>query len=199
MAWPERGVYFFFEQGETRSKSDIAERVVRVGTHALTTSSQTTLWNRLYQHRGTVTPKGGNHRGSIFRLLIGAALLARDGMNDCLSWGQGNSADATTRRSEQAIEGRVSDYIGVMPFLWLDVDEPTSAGTFRGYIERNSIALLSNFDKPAIDHPSVHWLGRYCPRDRVQRSGLWNQDHVEEAYDPSFLGMFELLVSRMHL
>jgi hypothetical protein len=43
MAWPERGVYFFFEQGETRSKSHIAERVVRVGTHALTTSSQTTL------------------------------------------------------------------------------------------------------------------------------------------------------------
>jgi len=199
MAWPERGVYFFFEQGETRSNSPIDQRVVRVGTHALTASSQTTLWNRLSQHRGTVTPKGGNHRGSIFRLLIGAALLARDGMNDCMSWGQGNSANAATRKSEQAIEARVSDYIGVMPFLWLAVDEPIGADAYRGYIERNSIALLSNFGMPGIDLPSLHWLGRYCPRDRIERSGLWNQNHVKEAYDPSFLGTLERLVSRMHL
>jgi hypothetical protein len=25
-----------------------------------------------------------------------------------------------------------------------------------------------------------------CPRDRVQRPGLWNQNHVDEAYDPTF-------------
>src|SRR5262249_55380346 len=127
MNWPKRGVYFFFEQGEIRSNSDTEQRVVRVGTHALTATSQTTLWNRLSQHRGTVTPKGGSHRGSIFRLLIGAALLARDGKGECTSWGLGNSADAETRRSERAIEARVSDYIGAMPFLWLAVDEPIGA------------------------------------------------------------------------
>src|SRR6266566_1615272 len=77
MGWPQRGVYFFFEPGEVRSDTGQGRRVVRVGTHALTASSRTTLWNRLSQHRGTVTPKGGNHRGSIFRLLIGAALLAQ--------------------------------------------------------------------------------------------------------------------------
>jgi len=199
MTWPERGVYFFFEPGEALSDSRVGQRVVRVGTHALTASSRTTLWNRLSQHRGTVTPKGGNHRGSIFRLLIGAAFLARDGTSDCTSWGQGSSADTAIRKSERTVEARVSDYIGAMPFLWLAVDDPSGADSCRGNIERNSIALLSNFAKPAIDSPSPHWLGRRCPRDRVQCSGLWNQRHVEEAYDPSFLDTLDRLVSRMHL
>jgi hypothetical protein len=198
MTWPERGVYFFFEPGEIRSNSGTEQRVVRVGTHALTATSQTTLWNRLSQHRGTVTPKGGNHRGSIFRLLIGTALLARDGMNDCPSWGVGNSADRETRKSERTTEALVSNYIGSMPFLWLAVDEPIGTENGRGYIERNSIALLSNFAKPAIDPPSPNWLGRHCPRARVQQSGLWNQNHVEEEYDPSFLDTLAHLVSRAH-
>jgi hypothetical protein len=199
MTWPERGVYFFFEPGEALSNSRVGQRVVRVGTHALTASARTTLWKRLSQHRGTVTPKGGNHRGSIFRLLIGAALLARDGTSDCASWGQGSSADTAIRKSERAVEARVSDYVGAMPFLWLAVDDPPGADTCRGYIERNSIALLSNFAKAAIDSASPHWLGSRCPRDRVQRSGLWNQNHVEEAYDRRFPDTLDHLVSRMHL
>ena len=116
-----------------------------------------------------------------------------------MSWGQSSSADAATRESERHIEERVSNYIGVMPFLWLSVDEPSNADTCRGYIERNSIALLSNFGKHAIDLSSPHWLGRHCPRDRVQRSGLWNQNHVEETYDSSFLSTLEGFVHRMHV
>ena len=34
MAWPNRGVYFFHEQGELRSDTGRGPRVVRVGTHA---------------------------------------------------------------------------------------------------------------------------------------------------------------------
>lgn len=49
--WPERGQYFFFEAGETRADGR-TPRVVRVGTHALTATSRTTLWQRLSQHRG---------------------------------------------------------------------------------------------------------------------------------------------------
>ena len=41
--WPKRGVYFFFEQGEMRSNSAIKQRVVRVGTHALTATSRTNV------------------------------------------------------------------------------------------------------------------------------------------------------------
>jgi hypothetical protein len=52
MDWPKRGVYFFFEDGEKRSHTGNGQRVVRVGTHALTTGSGTKLWSRLSQHRG---------------------------------------------------------------------------------------------------------------------------------------------------
>ena len=70
--WPERGVYFFFEDGEFREDQKTL-RVVRVGTHAITATSRTTLFNRLYTHRGH-SDLGGNHRGSIFRKRIGEAL-----------------------------------------------------------------------------------------------------------------------------
>ena len=66
----------------------------------------------------------------------------------------------------------------------------------RGYIERNAIALLSNYDKEDIDPASGSWLGRHCNRKKVQDSGLWNSNHVEEAYDPSFLDMLEDLIEK---
>ena len=91
MEWPARGVYFFFENRENRSHSGEGLRIVRVGTHALKASSGTKLWTRLSQHRGQTNSGGGNHRGSIFRLIVGCALIKRDGMN-CPTWGQGTSA-----------------------------------------------------------------------------------------------------------
>jgi hypothetical protein len=74
--WPRLGVYFFFEDGEVRANGSL--RVVRVGTHALTATSKATLWGRLRQHRGQVggrSPGGGNHRASVFRRHVGAALI----------------------------------------------------------------------------------------------------------------------------
>ncbi len=52
MEWPKRGVYFFFENTEHRASTPYGRRVVRVGTHALKTGSNTTIWNRLSLHRG---------------------------------------------------------------------------------------------------------------------------------------------------
>jgi hypothetical protein len=40
---PKRGVYFFFEDGEVASGSDGNLRVVRVGTHAVSNGSRSTL------------------------------------------------------------------------------------------------------------------------------------------------------------
>jgi hypothetical protein len=71
--WPGRGVYFFFEDHEFREDGSTL-RVVRVGTHAVSANSRTTLWNRLHTHRGA-SSGGGNHRGSIFRKRVGETLL----------------------------------------------------------------------------------------------------------------------------
>jgi hypothetical protein len=83
-----------------------------------------------------------------------------------------------------------------MTILWLEIDDDPGPHSRRGFIERNAIALLSNFDKPAIDPPSLGWLGHYSDKSRVKASGLWNQNHVDEKFDPIFLDEFEELASR---
>jgi hypothetical protein len=198
MIWPSRGVYFFHEQGENRSDTGDGPRAVRVGTHTLIAASQTTLWNRLSQHRGQQKTGNGNHRGSIFRLIVGAALINRDKLA-FPTWGNGNSAKREVKADEVALERQVSQVIGNMWFIWLPVDDEAGPKSLRGYVEQNSIALLSNNNKSVLDPPSPAWLGHHSDRDRVRRSGLWNQNHVEEAYNPSFLDALEGLVSGMRL
>jgi hypothetical protein len=199
-SWPQRGVYFFFEEGELRRTSSLGPRVVRVGTHAITAKSTTTLWNRLSQHRGVARTGAGNHRGSIFRLLVGEALVKRDKL-DAATWGLGSSRGEAVARSglsreavqerEQPVEVAVSRIIGAMPFVWVEVDDAPSPTSLRVFIERNAIALLSNFGKETIDPASGSWLGLYSGRDRVRASGLWNNNHVDEQYDP---GVLDVLV-----
>ena len=196
MNWPRSGVYFFWETGETRTDTGDGLRVVRVGTHALRAGAKTTLWNRLSQHRGNARDGGGKHRGSIFRLIVGGALKQRDGW-DCSTWGQGNNAPKAITGAEYPFEQKVSAVIGAMPFLWLEVDDAPGPDSCRGYIERNSIALLSNYERQPIDPPSSGWLGHYSDRERVRSSGLWNSNHVDEAYDPAFLDCLERLIERM--
>ena len=195
MSWPSRGIYFFREPGEFRSDSGEGPRVVRVGTHALKAGSRTRLWGRLSNHRGTQSLHG-NHRGSIFRLIVGAAIMRRDGL-DYPTWGSGNSAPRPIRESEVPLEIRVSNTIGEMPFLWLAIEDEPGPSSLRGYVERNSIALLSDFNRDPIDPPSHGWLGHHSDRGRVRASGLWNQNHVDEAYDPEFLAVLKRLIDDM--
>jgi hypothetical protein len=192
--WPTRGVYFFREPGENRSDSGASPRIVRVGTHALNEGSATKLWTRLSQHRGQSKSGGGNHRGSIFRLIVGRALIAREGYV-FPTWGQGNTASAAIRAAELALECKVSEVIGAMPFVWIAIDDEPGKRSTRGVIERNAIALLSNYAKPPLDPPSAGWLGHHCDRERVRQSGLWNSNHVDEPYDPAFLNLFGELVA----
>ena len=192
--WPERGVYFFFEPGEDHVGRP---RVVRIGTHALTATSRTTLWKRLSQHRGTVSPVGGNHRGSIFRLLVGEALMRRDPRLAGPFWDTDHPGEAAERLAEKEHEARVSDYLGRTSLLFLPIDDPPGRDSLRGVIERNVIALLSNYTTPSGVEPSQSWLGSHSGRERVRRSGLWNNRHVDESHDPAFLGILERLIDRI--
>jgi len=81
-----------------------------------------------------------------------------------------------------------------MPLVWLSIGDEPGPESLRGKIERNSIALLSNFNKAPLDWPSPLWLGHHCNRERVRASGLWNQNRVDECYDPDFLEDLEQLV-----
>ena len=153
--------------------------------------------SRLKVHLGT-RAGGGNQRGSIFRLHVGAALLARERVH--LSWwGVGSSApedlcnNASKRAEEAAWEQRVSAYIGAMPVLRVDVLDEAGTCSKRSSIERSAIALLSNQFAP-VDQASDGWLGRHSPHLEIRASGLWNLKHVTEAYVPGFLDAFEKCV-----
>ena len=186
---PPQGVYFFFEDGEQRA--DGSRRVVRVGTHGLTATSTATLWGRLRQHRGQLTgrnPGGGNHRASVFRRHVGAALIRRD--NLLSSWLDRHRPSGQRASQEASVERAVTRHIGAMPFLWLNVP----AGADRGYLERNSIALLSCLTG-GPDPPSASWLGRYAERAEIRESGLWNVQHVYGHYEPGFLRQLALLAT----
>jgi hypothetical protein len=202
--WPKQGMYFFFEPGELRSTGE-EPRVVRVGTHAVSEGSATTLWTRLRTHRGSLAGPhagGGNHRGSIFRLHVGTALLTKENLrNEYPSWGKGSSAPKPVRDHEYPMERRVSTHICNMPFLWLKVEDQPSPNSMRAYLERNAIALLGNCrmlrTQQAIDPPSAAWLGRYCENVFVRESGLWNVNHVDgEAWDAAFLDELERLIEK---
>jgi hypothetical protein len=202
--WPSRGVYFFFEPLEFRADSGTGPRVVRIGSHALNPRSRSSLRQRLGQHRGSLGG-GGNHRGSIFRLLVGQALLARGGLPDTPSWGVKPTAAAaaavlaiernTLLGAELPVERAVSAHIATLPFLWLAVDDDPRSHSRRGFIESNAISLLSNYGRRVLDPPSSAWLGLASDRVLVSGSGLWHQPHVDETYDPAFLSILESVIS----
>ena len=144
MNWPKRGVYFFFEKGEIRKRTS-EPRVVRIGTHALKLKSKSTLWSRLRQHRGYADQRG-NHRGSVFRYHIGTAIINKEKLQDKFPDWKKRSASREVRQKETLMEKRVSNHIGKMPFLFLSVNDANGPSK-RSYIEKNSIALLSNFGR----------------------------------------------------
>lgn len=196
---PKRGVYFFREPGELRRSGSVS-RIVRVGTHGLAPGATSTLWGRLRTHFGTKAGRG-NHRGSIFRLHVGTALLAREG-RVLSSWGQGRSrphdvlVNPAALSDEAELERAVSAYIASMSILWVEVNDEPGPSSMRGFIERNSIALLSNHFDP-VDPPSPGWLGRFSGKSEIRRSGLWNFNHVGEHFEPAFLDVLERSAERM--
>ena len=187
MNWPKRGVFFFYEYGETSGSGD-GLRVVYVGTHAISTSSQVKLWTRLSQHRGTASYGGGKVNGSIFRRLVGKALAEQN--KKLTSW-------SGSDRNDKLLGSLTSRHICAMPFLWLNVDDTPGPKSRRAFIKHNAIALLSNYRKSPVDSASPNWLGSSSPSEKVRESGLWNQKHVDrEDYDPSFLDEMEKRIDR---
>ena len=200
MDWPDRGVYFFLEPGERREGTD-QPRVTRIGTHAVSAGSKTSLWDRLKQHYGTGSrssdhPHGGAHRGSVYRKRVGEAIIEKYALHEEYpdwdeQWSSIERERSTVRDEEYIMERRVSAYIREQPFLWVNVDDEANKHSDRARIERNAIALLSNFDQRTADPRHNGWLGHDSRSRHIRESGLWNVNHVEERYTDGFLNILE--------
>lgn len=190
--WVQKGLYIFLSKNH---HFKTMPRVTRVGTHAVSDGSKTTLWKRLSQHKGNANDGAGNHRGSIFRLLVGQALIARDGLV-YEHWGKGSNAPRNIRESEKYLEQYVSKEIGEMPFLFIEINDEASKNSMRSYIEKNSIGLVSAYNLAnGFDEPD--WLGLYSNRERVRNSGMWNNNYVGEGYEAEFLDVLDEFIETM--
>lgn len=119
----------------------------------------------------------GYHFGrgaSSFRDNLGKALVCRDGLGADAKW-------------------RVHEVIRSMSFVWLETDDVR----LQALIEKESIALLSNYRKPPLDPPSANWLGHHGHRVAISRSGLWNIQHGGGSHRRSTLMRLERLAAQM--
>ncbi|MGY3362470.1 hypothetical protein ACVWZK_009133 [Bradyrhizobium sp. GM0.4] len=109
---PDQGVYFFFDPTEKTRFSQTVPRLVRIGTHGVSSGSRATLRDRLRTHLGT-SDGYGNHRSSVFRLHVGEALIRRDGLRDKYpDWGLGQNSTGAVRDNEKPLERAVSEILG---------------------------------------------------------------------------------------
>ena len=142
--FPERDVYFFFTADSDFSESVAGVHLSRIGTVGIVEDSSNTLQNRLRQHRGNErgTYSGGrNHRGLIFRLHVGIAIIEREDLHDEFpNWGtplRDLKRDIMKIREEKHPLGqRVSEYIRSLPFLIVDINDEPGPESERFYVER---------------------------------------------------------------
>jgi hypothetical protein len=99
------------------------------------------------------------------------------------------------RAGEADLERRVSQVIGEMRLLWVEVPDAAGARSDRAYLERNIIGLLSRANYlVARAVPGPLWLGHDSAEWRIAASGLWNLDHLFYRPDHGFLDVLEAYV-----
>jgi hypothetical protein len=190
-SWPVRGVYLFIDPQERRMLDSDVNRIVRVGTHAVSDGSLASLWQRLKTHKGDLK-NNGNHRSSIFRLHVGTALMERESL-ECPTWAEAAPTNAHLMALEAILERKVSDYIGSLLVAVLPILDHPSKRSDRAYVEQNLIAILAGKHGP-IEPASENWLGYSCRHPAVRRSALWNVDYTVNNFDRKFLQNLEVFV-----
>lgn len=198
LEWPDRGMYLFFSPNTDMAYDPVSEwDLVRIGImgDSAGTNSSRTLWERLREHRGTLSGKyagGGSARSSVFRRHVGRCLIERDGLDEKYpNWGVPHSSlpdsisQAELRAQEHPLEQRVSKYIASLPFLVVDIPGDSGPDSSRAHLERNLIALVSHARRTNPDLMRGEWLGSHSPKAEIAKTGLWNIQHTSGLYTES--------------
>jgi hypothetical protein len=123
---------------------------------------------------------------SIFRKNLGRALINRENSEYLKVW----NLDFTTRKNredyshlrnieyEKEIETKITDTLrNKFSFRYIEIkDEEMRIGE-KG-LERRLIGSLANYSQCT---PSENWLGRYSPKPKIRKSGLWQVQHLKSS------------------
>lgn len=164
------GLYFFYQRGEVSPHTSNG-RVVRVGNHPRRDGR---LIGRLKEHYAS---RQNAKNGSVFRLLVGGALIRRDDPESlCLAPGPGQGHWERHRQREcnhcAPYEQRLAKLV--------DSDFWFRAVRIDRQAERNpfEVVLIATLAACMLCRPSEGWLGRFACSPIVRGSGLWNREFV---------------------
>jgi hypothetical protein len=193
---PKQGVYLFIDKKELNLLGKPG-RIVRIGTHAVSSGSRSTLRNRLKTHLGAKDGTG-NHRSSIFRLHVGQALFSSLRLSDYnKTWGADRPATSDLIVFERNHEKLVTEYLANLLVFTIPVLDSASRFSLRALIEKQIISLYSERFL-SLETPSYPWLGRHSPRTIIASSGLWNLQHVGSTYEPDGAGNIKDIENIFH-
>lgn len=177
----EDGVYFFFEEGEVYHGVD---RIVKVGTHI----ADGKMRQRLRDHYKP------NQEGSVFRKVIGKAMLRYDQYKFeellDLELSKGKLAGGIKRyEKEKNLERRITNYLNnKFSFACVKVVEKEQRLRF----EEGLVALLHRTED---FKPSSEWFGQYSPNEEIRASGLWLREGLcNESLTKEELQRLEVLI-----
>jgi hypothetical protein len=125
---------------------------------------------------------------------VGKSFVAKHVAKDVKTWGSPEFPETLRERQlEEALESKVSEYIGNLLVTLLEVPGEASKHNDRAYLEQNLIALLSNSYVP-LDPPSHNWLGSCSDKIEIRKSGIWNVNHTAQTYEREFLPILSYYV-----
>jgi len=167
-ARPDNGIYIMFEKGELAHDG---ERIVRIGTH----TGDKELRSRIYQHF-----ENENKNRSIFRKNIGRCFLNKEQNPYLSTW----ELDTTPKKNKElfshlidkTLEAELENEISKLmqerlTFCLLEV--PSNKD--RLHYEARLIGTVSGCTNCG---PSNNWLGQFSPKDKIKKSGLWQENHL---------------------
>lgn len=158
---PNNGLYFFYEEGERFSvNGQLRDRIVRIGTHR----EQDRLPDRILNHFQ------GDKNNSVFRRLLGSAIIQRENPSDPRLQQWLEQGTPTLTDIEERVSRELREHFSFRCVKVEDRDE-------RMEFEERLIATLARCS--TTYHPSPNWLGLFAVNEKVRRSRMWNDQHVD--------------------
>lgn len=157
---PDFGVYIFYEKGEFAFGGNRIVRIgITIGYYDVTGKVVgKTLHDRIKNHYK------GSKRKSVFRRKIGETFLSND-LDAVKKWNNKESKNLE-------IEEEVSNYmVRNMTFKVIEIYDVKK----REELEKRLIGTVSNCKNCC---PSENWFGKNSPKEKIRKSGLWQEDHL---------------------
>ena len=174
---PEKGIYFFYEDGEVWGHGGDKPRIVRIGTHKngnlRSRIKEHYLLDKSWMNFNENKPKPSDR--SIFRKNIGRALLNKDmdgylqiwNINFIRSRNKELFGSKRNIEKEKRVEEMITRIIREkFSFRFIVLDSQKE----RKRLERSLIGTVAQCK---LCKPSANWLGNYSPIQKIRESGLW--------------------------